>query len=100
MTLSGFNVVKPAHTAAATADVPPIPFVPLVFILAIPIAVAAPPAAAPAPGLDDDAVEVDPDPELAFGSWDPTTVEVVVPPDAAGTTNRTDDVIGYKSQWC
>ncbi|KIL58539.1 hypothetical protein M378DRAFT_170441, partial [Amanita muscaria Koide BX008] len=71
----GFNVVKPVHTPAATADVPPIPFVPLVFILVIPIAVAAPPAAAPAPGLDDDAAEVEPDPELAFGSWDPTTGE-------------------------
>ncbi|KIL55593.1 hypothetical protein M378DRAFT_17799 [Amanita muscaria Koide BX008] len=54
----GFNVVSPAHTAAATADVPPILFVPLVFILVIPIAVAAPPAPPPVPGLDDDAVEV------------------------------------------
>ncbi|KIL55251.1 hypothetical protein M378DRAFT_18109 [Amanita muscaria Koide BX008] len=47
----GFNVVKPAHAPAATADVLPVPFVLLVFmpvIVPATIATTAPPAAAPA----------------------------------------------------
>ncbi|KIL55293.1 hypothetical protein M378DRAFT_18064 [Amanita muscaria Koide BX008] len=56
----GFNAVKPAHALAATADLQS-------------QYLTAPPEAAPATELDDDAVEVELDSELAFGSWDPTT---------------------------